>query len=98
MSGLVLREGRLFIGLSRSLVVETDPAKFQVKARGVFLNRGEHWIKTGLVGRGESWFFGISMANPGKSLKYEPINVDDDYLTTDDAFGPLNSNGSLING
>lgn len=98
MAGLVLCEGRVFIGLSRSLGAVTDPAKLQQKAKVMFLSRGAHWLKTGIVGRGEAWFFGISMANPGKSLQAQPSTPDDTYAPSDTTSSPLNSNGSLVNG
>jgi hypothetical protein len=97
MTGLFLNQGRTFIGLSRCLSPVTNPAKLLQKARIVWFNRGEHWTKAGFVGRGESWFFGISFANADKTVKPQ-VTEASQAIALDDDLSPEAQSGSLAHG
>lgn len=98
MTGLFLGQGRIFIGLSRCLSPVANPAKQHQKSTSAWFHRGEHWTKTGLVGRGESWFLGFSFANPGKTLKPQTTDVIDPIASLDDAYSPEPQNGNFAHG
>lgn len=98
MTGLFLGQGRIFIGLSRCLRPVANPAKQHQKATSVWFHRGEHWTKTGLVGHGESWFLGLSFANPGKTLAPQADDTACDNVCTDGALSPLAQNGNFAHG
>lgn len=64
MTGLELKGGSLFIGLSRSHTQVTDKTPSQAS----WLRKEGGWVKTGLSGLGNAWFFGIAIAEAGKTM------------------------------
>lgn len=64
MTGLELKGGSLFIGLSRS------GAKVAAKnpPMGSWRRKEGSWIKSGFSGSGNAWFFGVARAEAGKTM------------------------------
>ena len=64
MTGLELKGGSLFIGLSRNgtkTACNKPPMASWRRQEG-------SWIKSGVSGAGNTWFFGVAMAEAGKTM------------------------------
>lgn len=64
MTGLELKEGSLFIGLSRS----GAKAAAKKPLMGSWRRKEGGWIKSGFSGSGNAWFFGVAIAEAGKTM------------------------------
>lgn len=64
MTGLELKKGGLFIGLSRNSSVPVPRATISPRWR----RKEGQWRKTGLNGPSNTWFLGIAVAEAGKSM------------------------------
>jgi hypothetical protein len=64
MTGLQLKKGALFIGLSRKSV---RPSIQKPLSRAWRRKEGD-WVKTGIDGPGNAWFLGVARASAGKTM------------------------------
>lgn len=71
MTGLNLRGGSLFIGLSKNTFQVQDGSP----AKGHWLSADSGWTKTGFSGAGGRWFFGIACASSDRTMTPKTVHA-----------------------